>query len=116
MRKRNFSFCLDNFFWYVIYFMPIIFYCFAFLSHVYTPPAFDVFFEFIGVDVATTQTYGVLLDIFGTSGVMPLFDSPEIFTVLAWFINCVIVHLAVDFLLFIPRLAHKWLGALTQND
>lgn len=109
MRKRNFAFVIDSIFWFLVSAMPIVLYGLSFLSRNYTPVALDNFFTFIGAEQDTTVVYGVLLDIFGTSGVLPLFDSPEIFTILSYFVNVQIIHLAVDFLLFIPRLAHDFL-------
>lgn len=116
MRKRNLTCVFDNIFWYTLYALPVIFYLFAFISRNYTPVAFDVFFDFIGVDVHTTLVYGTLLDLFGTSGVFPLFDNPTVFTVLTWFVNVFIIHLCIDFLLFIPRLAHKWMSKFSSSD
>lgn len=106
MRKRNLTCIFDNIFWYLLYALPVIFYLFALMSRNYTPVAFDVFFDFIGVDVHTTLIYGTLLDLFGTSGTFPLFDDPTIFTVLTWFVNVFLIHIAVDVLLFIPRWCH----------
>lgn len=115
MRKRNFSSALDSLFWWFFALFPVILYAFSFLSHTYTPVTFSEFLSFIGVKVDTTLVFGTLLDLFSSSGVFPLFDSPEIISCLAWFINVEIIHLAVDFILFIPRLCHVWLHNFTSR-
>lgn len=34
----------------------------------------------------------------------------------SYLVTVEIIHLFLDFLLFIPRLAHKWMGAITHNE
>ncbi len=34
----------------------------------------------------------------------------------AWFVYMHIIHVFVDFIVFIPRLCHKWMGKATQED
>lgn len=114
--KKSLTKCLDGIFWYLIYALPFLWYGLGFLSHTYTPVSLSSFFEFVGFDVSSSITFTTLADIFGTSGVLPLFDNPVVIHIFAWFINCSIIHLAVDFLLFIPRLCHKWMDKLCQND
>ena len=35
---------------------------------------------------------------------------------MTWFISAHIIHIFVDFIVFIPRLCHKWMGKATQED
>lgn len=114
MRKRNFDHVIDTLFWYFIYLSPLLFY----LVMLWHGSAVDIFtwFGTLGFDVSNSLVYTTLQQIFGASGVLPLFGSSAPFAVVSWFINCMIIHLAVDFLLFIPRLCHKFMGSFTQND
>lgn len=115
MRRRNFSHALDSIFWYIIYALPFLWYGLSFLSATYTPVGLGDFFNFVGFDISSSITFTTLAEIFGASGILPLFDNPVVIQIFAWFINCLIIHLAVDFLLFIPRLAHKFIGKITDT-
>lgn len=119
MRKRNFSFCLDNLMWYIIYLAPLLIVLFS----AFCTPLADVLTtieqsNFVQ-DFATTPVYTVLDDIFGVDGILPLLTGQTgsaILSYLTYFANVLIIHLAVDFVLFIPRLAHKWLDKLFGGD
>ena len=54
-----------------------------------------------------------LYSIFGeNNGFMPVFSEGSFGCIVgffSWFISVYLCHLMVDFILFIPRLAHKWL-------
>lgn len=113
--KKNPTNILDGIFWYLIYAMPFILYGLSFLSRTYTPVSLTAFFDFCGIDVSSSLVCSTLADIFGTSGIFPLFDDPVVFQIFAWFVNCMIIHLAVDFLLFIPRLCHKFIDILSEE-
>lgn len=43
-------------------------------------------------------------------------DGVMIVNILAWFIYMHIFHIFVDFIVFIPRLCHKWMGKAYQED
>lgn len=116
MRKRNFDNCIDKIFWYIIYALPFLWYGISFLSKTYTPVSMSDFFAFVGFDVTGSITFTTLSDLFGASGVLPLFANPVVIQLFSWFINCFIIHLAVDFLLFIPRIAHRFMAKVTIED
>lgn len=67
-----------------------------------------------GVD---NPVYTALVAIFGQDGVLPVFSegSLSILAFFTWFVNVYIAHLLVDFILFIPRLAHKWLKKVIKK-
>ena len=115
MKKHSLE-ILDNIFWYLIYALPFLWYGIAFLSRNYTPVSLGSFFDFVGFDVSSSITFTTLAELFGSSGILPLFDNPVVIQIFAWFVNCMIIHLAVDFLSFIPRLCHKFMDKLCQND
>lgn len=120
MRKRSINYLADTVFWYLIYFLPVL----GFLLYLLAEPSsgtslvsFSAFFDTIGLGfVSDNVVVNALKDIFGASGVLPLFSTDTPFVIFGWFICTFITHLAVDFLLFIPRLAHKWLNKYTQGD
>ena len=59
-----------------------------------------------------------MLSIFGENGAFPLFDSynQSIVYYLSYCVNIEIVHVLFDVLVFIPRLAHKWVGKAVQDE
>ena len=120
MRKRNFSFAVDLIIWAIITMLPIIFYLFSFfaydLSTVSTLPTFADYLTSNFNVITDSVIYSGLVDLFGTSGILPLIDSNAVFMYFSWFIITEIIHLAVDFLVFIPRLAHKFMHKLCEDD
>lgn len=115
MRKRNVDFCLDKLMWTLIYVAPLLLVLFS----AFITPLQDVLTtvdnsSFVS-DFVTTGVYTALNDIFGADGILPLFTGTTgvaIMSYMTYFVNVLIIHLAVDFLVFIPRLAHKWLDKL----
>lgn len=120
MRKRTCKNIADIVFWYALYFLPVL----CYLLYMLAEPAagtnivdFGVFMNSIGLGVLTDNVvYTALSDIFGANGILPFFANANLIAFFSYFISVVIVHLFVDFLLFIPRLAHKWLGNFTNSE
>lgn len=111
MRKKTLKCLFDNVFWYLIYLLPLI------LLVVYwcKTGAISVVgaMNDAGLGIITTNpVYTSLNGIFGADGVVPFFASPDIIAYGSYFVCVFIFHLAVDFLLFIPRLCHKWMNFL----
>lgn len=78
---------------------------------------FKDFVNSMGFEFATDNIIvNSLSDIFGSGGIMPMFDNDTPFIIFAWFIGVYLLHLLVDFLLFIPRIAHKWMKDCTGGD
>ena len=80
------------------------------IASVFTLGGFELF--------ADNVVFTSLNSIFGASGIMPLFAGNGILMYLSYFIICMIVHVAVDVLLFIVRLAHNWMDGIVggKND
>lgn len=114
MRKRNITCLFDNIFWYLIYSLPLWVYLISFAVPSVSRVLPDILSTF-GLGSSGSITYTTLADIFGAAGVLPLFDNSLTIQLFSWFINCMIIHIAVDFLLFIPRLCHKFMAFLTQD-
>lgn len=126
MRKRNLDKIFDHILWYTIYLWPIIAYIFACVSDS-GGALTEGFFGFViqtSVNFAENNPiYWCFEQIFGSAGILPLFDAYElgfeinpIFTYLSYFVSVYLCHLMIDFILFIPRLAHKWLKKLYQEE
>lgn len=60
--------------------------------------------------------YTTISNLFGINGVFNLALDKGIYLYFSWFIGVYLMHLFVDFILFIPRLCHKWLKEFTQGD
>lgn len=109
MRKRSISFLFDNVLWYFLYLLPLIMLVvLAFVSN--KAVSLASVFRLLGLNIATDSiVYTTLVSICGSAGILPLFGSSDVLVYCTYFINVFIVHLLVDFVLFIPRLAHKWM-------
>lgn len=117
MRKRTINHLSDTIFWYIIYLLPVMCYLILLASrHGGEVPTITAYFENFNIPVVTDLVTEALLSLFGSDGILPLFGSGVGVPVFSWYISMMIIHLAVDFLLFIPRLCHKWLNKFTQNE
>lgn len=136
MRKRTVKNLFDNIMWYLIYLLPILvglisalslcggdWYTTWFEANDYdysNAPALGIFVQ--GSRLVCEQfqfgiVYSALYDCFDYIGDMWVpFDSSFITYYFAYFISVYIAHLFVDFVLFIPRLCHKWMNAFTNAE
>lgn len=122
LRKRTISNLADQIFWLLVALMPLVLYGIQFLAYELTAVSSDLptFLEYMqNFGLSTTSVcYTALQELFGSTGVLPLFASGDnaVVLFLSYFVTVQIVHLAVDFLLFIPRLSHKWLEKMTCTE
>jgi hypothetical protein len=102
--------------WYILYLLPIILWAFvSFRSGEMTTLSNAM--SSLGLEIlGTNQIYTSLASIFAIDGILPLFTNLDIILYMSYFISVFLIHLFVDFILFIPRLAHKWLNKLYQGD
>lgn len=121
MRKRTMSNLADHVFWLLVALLPLVLYVVQFFAYDLTTvisfAPFDSFMTTFGVSTDSV-VYTSLVGLFGAEGTLPLFSgttsAPILF--LSYFVAVEIIHLAVDFLLFIPRLCHKYMEKFTQGD
>lgn len=113
MRKRNIDVLFDNIFWYLIYSMPILMYVIGYFCGLST--SIFSFFDSTLLGSSNSIVFQTISSIFGSDGILPLFENNSIFNIFSFYINVMIVHLAVDFLLFIPRLCHHWMSKFTSG-
>ena len=110
MRKRNIEKVADTIFWYTLYLLPILAYLIALRSGNNMQIANTVdFYSFMeGCDLLTSGVISdALFEVLGDGEYGFIFCS-GLLAYVAWFIDVSIFHLFADFLLFIPRMAHKW--------
>lgn len=106
MRKRNVKNLFDYVMWYMIYLLPLIILIVSIFRTGSIIPLSDCFNN-LGLTLFTDNFILVsLTDLFGSAGVVPLFASADILVYLSYFICCLLLHIAVDILAFIPRFAH----------
>lgn len=116
MREKTQKNLFDNIMWYGLYLLPLLIWLVVSfrtgeivgLSSAMSSMGLEIF--------TTNQIFISLSDIFATTGILPLFASSDIILYMSYFISVFLIHLFVDFILFIPRLAHKWLNKLYQGD
>ena len=127
MRTRNmsntrFSYKLDKLFWFFVQIFPLL--CFAVFciagsrGENVVLPTFNSFLLKLGFNYqAGNVFYTVLARLFGAGGVFPLFaDSGGIVLYLTYVLTMEVLHVCFDVIVFIPRLAHKWISKAVQND
>lgn len=121
MRKRSISYLIDAGFWLIVSLLPVLFYMIQPLAYELTSasdtlPTFAQTMATFGIN-NTNYLYVAIMDIFGDQGLMPFFSSDSVVVLfLSYFILIQLLHVFVDFVLFIPRLAHKWLEKLTHTE
>ncbi len=122
MRKRTMSAIADHFYWLLVALLPLLCYLIQFLSYELTSvtdtlPTFLSYMQSFGISTDSI-IYSVLADLFGSNGILPMFStgSNAVLLYLSYFVMVQIIHLAVDFLVFIPRLSHKWMEKLICTE
>lgn len=102
--------------WYLLYLLPIFLWIVVSIRSVEIVNLSSAM-STLGLDIFTNNIiYTNLCSIFGANGILPLFNSPDILMFMSYFVSVFLIHLAIDFLLFIPRLADKWLNKLYGGD
>lgn len=115
MRKRTIKRLADTIFWYALYFLPVLI---LILMSIHNPiTSLSSVISTLGLDVLNDSViYTTLNSVVGVGGILPLFSSPDILIFFTYYICVYILHLLVDIVIFIPKIAHKWLNTFTQGD
>lgn len=119
--KNRFAYKLDKIFWWIVALAPLFCY---FLYVPYqsisgTPVALSTFLieNFLhGSAFGTNPVWNGFYTIFSKDGVFPLFGDEGAMCIFFWFISVELIHLFFDVIVFIPRLAHKWISKAVQDD
>ena len=120
----RFAFKLDKIFWFVVSFFPLfswLVYLFSFSSYTASPLTFyawlDQNFGFMG-QIQNSVIYSTFYQIFSITSVDSLFPvlSTSLMAFFTYLVTVEIVHVVYDVIVFIPRLAHKWISKAVQDD
>ncbi|MBE5757327.1 MAG: hypothetical protein E7345_00135 [Clostridiales bacterium] len=115
MRKRTIKRLADTIFWYALYFLPVLILILMSLHNPIT--SLSSVISTLGLDILNDSViYTTLNSVVGAGGILPLFSSPDILIFFTYYICVYILHLLVDIVIFIPKIAHKWLNTFTQGD
>ena len=112
MRKRNVSYLIDKLFWILIAVLPLIVWLIVIARIGQLTSLVDVMTSTHLLPLMNNSIFTTLSDIFGSTGVVPLIQNPDILLYMSYFIGVTLIHLLVDFVLFIPRIAMNWLDNL----
>lgn len=115
MRKKTILYFVDTVFWWTVYALPVILLVIGNNNFSSDTVAGDILRNFFYL-VADNPIVTALVGLFGDEGVLPFFSSSSyIFIILTWFVAANLCHIAVDVILFIPRMAHKFIDILTSR-
>lgn len=122
--KNRFSYKLDKIFWFLIAIAPFLgyFLCVAFNGITVsneaniTLPNFFITNVLGGSSFSSDIVWSTLCNIFGPTGILPVFSNESVLYIFNWFIWVELFHLFFDVIVFIPRLAHKWISKAVQDD
>ena len=120
--RTRFSYKIDKLFWFFIQIFPLMcftVYCIAGArGGDVVVPTFNSFLLKLGFNYQQGNIfYNVLAQLFGSNGVFPLFvDSGGVILYLTYVLTMEVLHVCFDVLVFIPRLAHKWISKAVQDD
>ena len=107
MRKRNFSFALDNLLWWFVYLLPVFGWLISLIAARDIVP-FNAFLSENLSFVITSDNVIVttLSSIFGADGVLPLIANSDssILIFAAYFLTTYLIHLCIDVLMLLPRM------------
>lgn len=115
MRKKTINHLFDNGMWYIIYLLPLLLFV-GVSVRLGQFTTLQACFESVGLNVINNSIiFDTLSSLFGVNGLVPLFQNTDILIYFTYFVSVYLIHLCVDFLLFIPRLSHKWLKSFTSG-
>lgn len=114
MSKKKINYLYDILYYALFSLIPIIAYIVH--QHHFADATLMSFFQEFGI-LNTNVIFTALVDMFGTNGYLPLLDSTSVvFYMFTYMAIVVIVHLVIDFIIFIPRLAHKYLNYFYNKE
>lgn len=125
MRKRNFAFCLDNLFWWIVYLLPVFAWLIYLSSLQYQGASVLSFGDFMCSNLFWPVENNIFLttiqSIFGSDGILPLFDYgmlelDGVLYYLSYFVTVYFVHLCIDVIMLLPRLVMRAMDKLGGQD
>lgn len=106
--KTRFSRKCDKIFWLLVSLLPLIIYFIAFFNR--TDAAAD-FTQFM-----SAYRFDFIADIFESVFTTAGFGQLYCIDYLSYVVGVEIIHCLFDVIVFIPRLAHKWIGKAVQDE
>lgn len=118
MRKRNLKFVFDKILWLALYLLPFLIVLYnTRVNGLLDYSMFDVFQSGVGFDM----THGLIVDMintmFGVDGYIPLIEGTNCLPYyIQWLCTIGLVQVVYDVIMFIPKLAHKYMHIMTQDE
>lgn len=131
MRKRTFNHIVEKLFWSILYMLPLIIFIICLFLNVNTTGDSEFnHFTNIDVDRVFSQVWETCFPISSDNVVSQAFDSFSIYfnmqnllgqdsflnNFFTYYVYVVIFHIVIDVVLFVPKLAHKWIRGLIDED
>lgn len=129
MRKKTIIMIADKLFWFIIMLLPVLAYLLSPIGYSIgggtaltglsgdpiTLPDFTSYMAQLGINTDNV-IYDALNNLFGSAGVIHFFNANSVILLyMSYIIFVEILHLFVDFILFIPRLGRKYLDRFTLD-
>lgn len=119
--KDRFSRKLDKFFWWFIRLLPIfLMLLIEYASYRSGGGADETLFYYVAkfVDVNDNNVvFNALYEIFGPGRILPFFNgNVDLIHYMSYLVYVELLHLFFDVIIFIPRLARKWINIACQDD
>ncbi len=120
MRKRTINCIVKKVFWYLIYLLPLLTFVLFGMNFAKSGQYSDV-----TLIAHLDSLYGISSDsiicetlrsLFGVDGILPFFIDDNIIIYFSYFVGVYLLHLCIDFILFIPKLCHKWMDKFTDTE
>lgn len=107
MRKRTVNHVVDKCFWSLVLILPLILLAIIWCKNGDTTYTLSSCLSMFGVST-TNPIYATFVGMFGSSGtVFELFTATDLYLYFTYMVGVELLHLLVDFLLFLPRWCQK---------
>ncbi len=104
--NKRFADKLDRLFWFLIILLPLV------LFYLCEEWSFDSFSAFMSENFSFSFIETILDSIIE----MTFNSNFALTSYLSYVVGVELIHVFFDVIVFIPRLAHKWVGKAVQND
>lgn len=114
MREKKINHILDVVFWQFVYLLPLfayLFYLMPFNDGSVGVTSFSQFINDIGFGfiAGNNPIYTALESLFGSVDFLEAFNSNGVLLFASYYGNVTLIHLVIDFLLFIPHICMQWM-------
>lgn len=119
--NTRFSYKLDKVFWFLLTLFPLFgyaLYLFSINGAAGSLSFYSFMQNFLQISVHIgSPVQQVFVSIFGSSGLFPLFSPGSgLIDFFSYVVSIEVLHVCFDVIVFIPRLAHKWISKAVQDD